>query len=251
MLIDINVSFGNWPFQKFLFDTPGKLERHLKKEGISMAFVSPIESVFYPDPDVYNKILFKKLKIFHSLIPIPVINPFLSNWKELLKEYVAYKKIKTIKILPNYHNYSLSSESVNEMMEKLKERKIPLIIQIRLEDERNQYPLLKIKGVEIEEIIKLANHFPQVPVICLCPYFSEAILLVKETENIYVDISFVECLDTIVTLLKEIPARRVLFGSHTPFLYTRSAVMKIKSADISEKDIQAITFKNVRDLLKL
>ena len=130
MLIDVNVSFGNWPFQKFLFDTPGKLERHLKKEGISMAFVSPIESVFYPDPDVYNKILFKKLKIFHSLIPIPVINPFLSNWKELLKEYVAYKKIKTIKILPNYHNYSLSSESVNKMMKELKERNISSIVHV-------------------------------------------------------------------------------------------------------------------------
>ena len=68
MIIDINVSFGNWPFQRFLLDTPQKLARHLKTEGISSALVSSIEAAFYPDPDVYNEILFKKLKPYPFLM---------------------------------------------------------------------------------------------------------------------------------------------------------------------------------------
>lgn len=248
MLIDVNVSFGNWPFQKFLLDTPGKLAKHLKGEGISHALVSSTESVFYPDPDVYNKILFRKLRPYLFLIPIPIINPSLSNWKENFKRY---KKIKAVKILPNYHNYSLSAKSVNELMNELAKRKIPLMIQMRLEDERNQYPLLKVPGVNYKEIIKLANRFPRAPILCLCPYFPEAVSLVKETANVYVDIAFVERLNTVATLLKEIPASRILFGSHTPFLYTRSAMMKIKTADISRKDAQAIMFANISHLLRL
>ena len=251
MLIDVNVSFGHWPFQKFLLDTPGKLARHLNSEGISLALVSSIESVFYPDPDIYNELLWRKLKPYPFLMPIMTINPTLSNWKEILKKYVNFRKIKAIKILPNYYNYSLSSKSVNELMNELAERKIPLIAQIRLEDERNQYPLLKVKGVEIKEIIKLANRFPQIPILCLCPYFSEAVSLVKETSNIYVDISFVETLNTISALLKEIPASRILFGSHTPFLYTRSAIMKIKSANIPKRDSEAIVFANTCYLLRM
>ena len=248
MLIDVNVSFGNWPFQNFFLDTPGKLAKHLKKEKISSALVSSIETVLYPDPDVYNKLLFEKLKPYPFLIPIPIINPSLSDWRENLKKY---KRIKAIKVLPNYHNYSLSKKSVNVLMNELKERKMVLMIQMHLEDERNQYPLLKVSGVKFKEVIKLANRFPQIPILCLCPYYGEAVRLVKETANVYVDISFTEHLDTIATLLKEIPASRILFGSHTPFLYARSAVMKIESADISKKDAQVIMSRNISHLLKL
>ena len=126
-----------------------------------------------------------------------------------------------------------------------------LIIQMRLGDERNQYPLLKVAGVDYKEIIKLANRFPEIPIICLCPYMREAILLVKETRNIYIDISFIETVNTVTALLKEIPATRILFGSHTPFLYTRSAIMKIKSAENSEKDLNAIMFNNAHCLLEI
>jgi predicted TIM-barrel fold metal-dependent hydrolase len=66
-----------------------------------------------------------------------------------------------------------------------------------------------------------------------------------------VDISFVETLNTVSALLKEIPATRVLFGSHTPFLYTRSAIMKIKAAEISQEDLDAITYGNAQRLIKL
>lgn len=250
-VIDVNVSFGNWPFQKFLQDRAAKLSRHLKSEGISLALVSSIESVFYSDPDVYNRLLLEKLKPDPSLSPVMVFNPFLSGWKQRLAEYTDSREIKAVKILPNYHNYSLSSPSVEELVGELIRRKMLLIIQMRMEDERNQYPLLKVAGVEFEQVIKLANRFPQASILCLCPYYQEAIALVKETDNVYVDISFTEQLDTVVSLLKEIPASRVLFGSHTPFLYTRSAVMKIKSADISKKNLKAIMFNNASHLLKL
>jgi len=254
MLIDVNVSFGNWPFQTFLQDSVVKLSKHLKSEGISLALVSSIETALYPDPDIYNKSLFKKLKPYSNLIPVTVINPALSDWKERYEEYINSWKVRAIKIFPNYHNYSLSSKFVDDFMNELFKRKnTVLIVQMRLEDERNQYPLLKVAEVDYKKIIKLANRFPGILIICLCSHFREAIFLVKETKNIYVDISFIETLNTVfktnTALLKEIPASRILFGSHTPFLYTRSAVMKIKSAEIFKKDLNAITFNNTRRLL--
>jgi predicted TIM-barrel fold metal-dependent hydrolase len=76
-----------------------------------------------------------------------------------------------------------------------------------------------------------------------------AIVLVKETNNIYVDISFAEKLDTIVSLLEEIPAKRILFVSHTPFLYTQSAAMKTKAVDISKNKFDAIAGGNALNLV--
>ena len=254
MLIDVNVSFGNWPFQTFLQNSVAKLSKHLKSEGISLALVSSIETTLYPDPDVYNKSLLKKVKSYSNLIPVMVLNPALSDWKEKYEEYTDSQKFRVIKILPNYHNYLLSSKFVNDFMNELSKKKnAVLIVQMRVEDERNQYPLLKVSGVDYKEIIKLANRFPGVSIICLCSCFREAVSLVKETKNIYIDISFIETLNIVfktnTALLKEIPAGRILFGSHTPFLYTRSAIMKVKSAEISEKDLNAIMFNNARCLL--
>lgn len=251
MLIDVNVSLGRWPFQRFVPATPKKLAEHLKAEGISSAFVSAIEAVFYPDPDVYNKLLRRRLGPHSNLMPVIVVNPALANWREALKVHLGSPQVKAVKIVPNYHNYSLARRSAAELMDELTARKIPLLIQMRIEDERNQYPLLKVAGVDYKGIIKLANRFQGLPIICLCPYFREAIPLVKETTNIYVDISFVEKLDTVASLLKEIKSERVLFGSHTPFLYTRSAVMKIKEARIAKRDFNALAFRNACRLLNM
>jgi len=250
MMIDVNVCFGHWPFQKFPYSTLRALDEGLKKEGISQSLVSSLDAVLYPDPDWGNESLLPGLSFYPNLMPVGVVNPLLSNWRETLERCIGWEA-KAIKIFPNYHSYPLSSSVVTALINELARRKMPLLVQMRLEDERNQYPLLKVSGVEIEEVIKLANHFPEVPVFALCPYFKEAIDLVKNSTNIYVDISFVEILNTVSALLKEIPATRVLFGSHTPFLYTRSAIMKIKATEIHRKDLEAITHRNIRRLMKL
>ena len=250
MIIDANVSFGHWPFQKFPYSTPGELNKDLMKEGISQILVSSLDAVLYPDPELGNEIFLPGLKSYPSLVPVGVINPSLSNWKEALQRCIRWGT-KAIKIFPNYHYYSLSSPVVDGLMDELVGRKMPLMVQMRLEDERNQYPLLRVSGVEVKKVIKLASHFPEISILALCPYFKEAIDLVKNSANIYVDISFVEILDTVSALLKEIPATRVLFGSHTPFLYTRSAIMKLKAAEISQEDLEAITCGNARRLMRL
>lgn len=250
MIIDVNVSFGHWPFQKFPHSTVRGLDRELMKEGISKSLISSLDAVLYPDPDWGNEILLPSLTSYPSLIPVGVINPSLSDWKETLERGIRWGA-RAIKIFPNYHNYSLSSPVIDGLMDELARTRVPLMVQMRLEDERNQYPLLKISGVEPKEIIKLASHFPEIPILVLCPYFKEAIDLVKNSANIYVDISFVEILNTVSALLEKIPATKVLFGSHTPFLYTRSAIMKVKAAEISQEDLEAITCGNAQRLIRL
>lgn len=250
MILDVNVSFGHWPFQKFQQDTVAKLRKCLIEEDISSALVSPIDSIFYQDPNWGNEFLLSRLKRCPDLIGVGVVNPSLSNWQKTLDKCIHYWKVKAIKIFPNYHNYSLALSPIDEFLAKLSKDKILLIIQTRLEDERNQYPLLKVKGVSVEEIVELANSFPKFPILCLCPYFEEAVSLTNGAPNIYVDISFTETLNTVESLIEKIPANRVVFGSHTPFLYTHSAVMKIKSANISKRERKAIMFANARQMIE-
>ncbi|PIZ17279.1 hypothetical protein COY51_00635 [Candidatus Desantisbacteria bacterium CG_4_10_14_0_8_um_filter_39_17] len=246
MIIDVNVNFGFWPFQKFHENTLRKLNEHLKKENISFALISSLEAVFYPDPEMGNQDLLMKLKKYKNLLPVAVANPKINNWKEIL----GNNKYKAIKIIPNYHYYSLLDKKALDLIGEVNNKKITLIIQMRFEDERSHYPLLKVKGVSVQEIKEISLKFPALSIIALCPYFAESIELAN-LPNVCTDISFVESLDTLHSLLAKVPAEKVLFGSHTPFLYTKAAIMKLKYGSISKKDYEKIAYKNASQLFNI
>ncbi|MFA6104605.1 MAG: amidohydrolase family protein [Victivallaceae bacterium] len=246
-MIDINTALGNWPFLRFSQTTPAKLSKHLKQEGISQALVSSIDAIFYPDPDVYNQLLAVSLKSFPELLPVFIVNPILSNWERI----VDSSKVKAVKIYPGYHNYSLLSNPVYSLADKLIENGMSLMIQMRVEDERSHHPLCQIPAVPVADIVKLAGKYPSLPVVCLCPYFAELVPLTSNTENVYVDISFVETMNTMTRVLRDVPAEKILFGSHTPFLYTRAATMKTEYAEIDKKTLTLITETNAKKVFKL
>ncbi|MFH1969906.1 MAG: amidohydrolase family protein [Verrucomicrobiota bacterium] len=247
MIVDVNTSFGRWPFHKFNVNSTQALAKHLNAAGITRALISSIDGILYPDPLACDAELFKAVKSMPMLIPVPTINPCLANWRKALET----NGLKAVKIIPNYHNYPLADPAVGQLMEVLADRRIPLIIQMRVNDERNQYPLMKIPGVDLRAVVRLANTCREAPVICLCAYHGEAIELVQKTVNVHVDISFIETFQTLPTLLRKIPAERILFGSHTPFLYTASAVMKLNAARLTSKSYKAIASANAQRLFDI
>lgn len=199
------------------------MAKQLRTAGITRAFVSSMDAVLYPDPAVCDSELFKTVSAERMLIPVPTVNPCFSDWRTR----AAGTGLRAVRIVPNYHQYALDAPAVTCLVDVLSKARMPLIIQMRVDDERNQYPLMKVPGVDCESIIRLANAHKTVPFVCLCAYRYEAVQLVKKTKNVSVDIAFIESFKTLPTLLKEIPAERVLFGSYTPFCYTASAVAKL------------------------
>ena len=249
MLIDVNCSLGFWPFLMEQQTSAAKLAKHLAAEGVTQALVSPLESVLCPDPHVPSLRLLGQLKKHPELIPVPVVDPSLTNWRECLGAYDEAGHSRAVKIIPNYHRYALDAGCVDELMAAMAKR--TLMIQMRVEDERQHYPLMKVPGVGVDHVVALANRCPRVPIVCLCPYLAEATRLVKETANVHVDLAFIEYTTTIKFALGRIPAKRLLFGSHTPLLYTRANVMKMQHADAPRRDVNAIAAGNAKRLFKL
>ena len=116
----------------------------------------------------------------------------------------------------------------------------------RVEDERNQYKRMKVPGVPLEQVIDLQNRFADETIVCLNTYFKEAVRLGEKTNRVCVDLSFAETFNTVDSLLDHVPADRILLGSHAPFLYTRSAVLKMKGAQVSNKLRTKIQTENAR-----
>jgi len=242
MIIDVNVNYGIWPFRKFYIDSLKKLEKKLKENKIDFAFISHLGGVLnYQEVEEYNNELYKKIKGNKNFYFVPVINLNLKDAEENIE------KFKFIKIVPNYHLYSINDKKFTKIFRKISDLKIVVFLQMRYEDERNQNPLFKVKGMDIEEIKKFASNFPEIKIILLCSYYREAIELCK-MENIYSDISFIENYKTIKTLLNYIPADKILFGSHTPFLYTESQIAKIEYAEVKKEEIEKIKYRNILEL---
>jgi len=246
MITDVNLSLGQWPFQRFEIETPRQLAAHLRKHGIGEGWVCAVDSVLHPDPDVYDAELFRRLRGIRSLQFVKTVNPTLPNWRDSLRAWVGEKGVRAIKIYPNYHQYSLKDPCARELAAELRRLRLPLLIAMRLEDERGHHPLMKVPGVPWEDVVSLARAFPRVPVVALCAYFREARALTAGSRNLYVDLSFMEAMDTLKMAVGAMPARQILFGSHTPFFYTRAEVMKLSLANVGCRAWRLIARENAR-----
>jgi predicted TIM-barrel fold metal-dependent hydrolase len=246
VIVDCNVSLGHWPFARLTVETARELSVHLQRHGIERALVSSADAVLFPEPEECNERLRSALEGFPSLLPVPVLNPRTASAAVIL----AGPGLRAVKLIPNYHGYSLSDPRAVAVCREAARRGVPVMVQMRMEDERGHYELLKVPGVGVEDVTALASAVPGLTLVALCPYFAEARTLAK-VPGILVDISFTEVPDTLAQLCAAVPASNILFGSHTPLSYTGAAVAKLASAEIGEKERQMIGSGNAIRVLHL
>jgi predicted TIM-barrel fold metal-dependent hydrolase len=67
--------------------------------------------------------------------------------------------------------------------------------------------------------------------------------------NVCFDISMVEGVGGVARLAKKLSVHRVLFGTHYPLFYFESAVLKVREAEFTEAERQAVLDSNALRLL--
>lgn len=252
MYIDINVSTGPWPFQRFALSSLNDLQAHLSERDIEAALVSHLGTVFHADPQPFNEELSIGAAGLPAIRPVPVINPTLPGWERMIETLISEHAPTAVKALPSQHLYSLESAEAEQLAGRLLEAGLPLLLQLRLEDERSQYRGLNTRGVPADQIIGLHRRFPALSIVCLNAYLPEAISIAGQTaETVCFDIAFTEHGNTVDFLTAEIVPERLLLGSHTPFLYTDAALLKIRHSTRDEAVKRRIGGDNARRIFRL
>lgn len=246
MLIDTNVNLGLWPFAPLPELNASQVAARLAAAGIRRAFVSPLGAVFQPDPMPANVALITAVGRTPALLPVPVINPALANWREQLDRCQAAAPIRAVKLFPNYHNYRLTARRLDDFMAAIAQTGLKLIVNVRLEDERHRYFALKIKGVPVADIARFLRHFPAQHVLLTGLYRHELKQLAADHKNFSADIAFSEWVETVKDLLTVIPARRLMLGTNTPLLSTRAQADKLRLAQIPTRTKALIGTDNAR-----
>ena len=243
MLFDTHVHLGRWPFTLVPDRSATKLAAHLRAHGIRRALVSPLDAVLGPDPLPANQALFAAVRRTPALLPVPTVNPALAHWGEQL-DFAATGPLRAIKLYPNYHNYRLDSHRFDAFFAEVLKRKLKLIINVRIEDDRHRYFALRIKNVPTKQIISFLKQHPRLHPLLIGPGLPELRVMMKSCENFSTDTSFVEWIESMMTLVREFPVRRVMFASHTPFFVTQASIAKLSTARISATQRAAIEYGN-------
>lgn len=250
MFVDVNCSLGNWPFAPFQIRDAGMLQRHLESEAVDAALVSSVDALFVADPQECNRRLLEALAPHDSLFPVPVLNLRTRTWRGELETYQRHPAVRAVKIHPNYHNYGMGDPELTELATALCDADLPLIVALRVADERLHNPQMQVPGVPVEPLAALARSHASLPVICINAYRNE-IVRANGPENLYFDIAFAEYYKTVSSLAAHVPAANLLFGSHTPFFVTRAASMKIAWCELPDEQREQVAAATARRIFRL
>ena len=249
-LIDTSVFCGYWPFRCLEHRTPETLKAHLEQRGVHRAWVSSSEAVLCPDPMQANEPLFSAVQGDSFFLPVGIVDITLAAWERDARICIERLGSRALKLLPNYHQYELSDPRVGELVRLAQEADIPVCIQIRMMDERSHHPLMVVPAVSAPDLADLANRHPEARFLA-CGAYHRDLKGLSGATNLWAEISLVESAQTLSGAVAAIGSERLVFGSHSPFIYFGAVAAKldVDPTDVPREEVEAMRENNATVLL--
>lgn len=250
-MIDTNVTLHRWPFRRVAGDDPADLLARLNEKGVTQAWAGSFESLLHRDISAVNARLIADCQKYGPkfLLPFGSINPKLPDWQEDLRRCCEEYGMAGVRLHPNYHGYTLEDPVCLGMFSMAARYNLVVQIALSMEDERTQYPLMRVPPVDPSPLPGLIRQSPNLRILLLNGTRTTFSREIAQVQNICFDISNVEGVGGVSRLISETSVSRVVFGSHFPLFYFESALLKIREAALSEDQAQAVSEGNARALL--
>ena len=255
-MIDTNVNLFRWPFRRVVGDDPAELVARLGKKGVTQAWAGSFEGLLCRDVASVNARLATACHKHGAnfLIPFGCINLKLPDWEEDLRRCHENHHMVGIRLNPNYHGYGLGDPAFAKLLSMAADRKIIVQIALSMEDPRTQFPLMPVPPVDPTPLADLIPRMPQLNLVLLnAGYWGGArtpgVRAITKAGNAYFDIAMNEGVGGLERLIAETSPSRVVFGSHYPFFYFESALLKVRSAGLPRDQELAVYEGNARSLL--
>ncbi len=253
-MIDVNVSVGPWPFRRFPGDTPADLVARLRHRGVTQAWAGTFEGIFHRDTSAANARLAKACASAGTgfLMPFGSVNPAAPGWKEDLRRCHEVHRMPGIRLHPNYHGYTLADAAFIEVLRAAGDRKLIVQLALNVEDERTQHPLMRIPPLDPSPLAQAVAAVPHVKLVVLNRMRAPAgeALAALAHAGVHFDFAMTEGVDGVGELMKQVSPQQLLLGSHSPFQYFDSALLKVKESAITGGDAAAILTGNAQRLLR-
>ena len=273
-IVDVNINLSRWPGRRLPRDETASLVENLRSHSVVEAWAGSFDGLLHKDLAAVNERLAHECRTRTGirLIPFGSVNPLLPDWEEDLRRCVEQHHMPGIRLHPNYHGYKLDHPSFARLLKLAAEHRLLVALAVIMEDERTMHPLLRVPSVNLDPLPALVTQTPGLRLILLNALsgFSpssrsplppggkgqgegnsrgETLVTLVRSGEVYVEIAMLERLGGVANLLKEVPLERVLFGSHAPFFYFESALLKLKESALSAEQLKSLQEENARRLI--
>jgi predicted TIM-barrel fold metal-dependent hydrolase len=255
-LIDTNVSLSRWPCRRLPLDETPALVAKLRSQAVKQAWAGSFDGLLHKDIASVNARLTEDCRKQGRglLVPFGSVNPVLPGWEEDVRRCHEEHKMPGIRLHPNYHGYKLDDPAFSRLLDLACERGLIVQLAVTLEDERTQQRLMRAAPVDVAPLAALLASRPNLRMVLLnwARGVSNALMAkLVAAGQVCFDIATVEGVGGVANLLAHVSADRVVFGSHAPFFYLESAVLKLKESALNEPQLSAVRAGNARRLLGL
>ncbi len=253
-ITDVNVSLSRYPFRRLPLDEPQTLVPKLRSLNITQAWTGSFDALLHRDIAAVNERLFDDCRRHGQgvLIPFGAINLMLPDWLEDMRRCHEIYRFPGVRLHPNYHGYKLDHPAFVQLLEQATKRDLIVQLTDHIEDDRTLHPLVRVAPVDFSPLIKLMPQFPATKLILLNALKmsrGEPLASFSPFANVHLDITALEQVGGIRSVLDRFPATRLLFGSHAPFFYPESSVLKLQESALSGEALNQICHENALHLL--
>jgi uncharacterized protein len=253
-IIDTNISLSRWPFRRLPLDDTKKLVATLKNSGVTQAWACSFDALLHKNIAAVNETLAMECRRHAEkmLLPFGTVNIKLADWHEDLRRCHEQHQMRGIRLFPNYHGYKLDDPEFAKLFAASESRGLIVQFALSMEDERVQHPLVRVPNVDAEPLLHLLSRFPKVKVVLLNWFRSvkkDLLPRLAKTKQVWFDIAMVEGVGGVTNLLTDIPAEQIVFGSHAPFFYLKSALLKLRESPLLGRKLHFIERGNAETLV--
>ena len=252
MIVDTHVYLSRWPFRRLPDDEPEALVARLRRHGVAQAWASTFDGLFHKDVGAANARLVQDCRRHgpNLLAPFGSVNPKLPDWQEDLRRCQEEYKMPGIRLHPNFHGYTLDDPLFAELLRMACARGLIVQLAVQMEDDRVQYPLMKVLPVDLAPLAKVAVGIPKLRLMLLNGIRSvnrPALQSLLRVPGMRFEFAMLDGVGGVARLVEEVTAARVMFGSYTPFYNFESALLKMKEAGLAEAVARRINERNARE----
>jgi uncharacterized protein len=239
---DASTWLGRWPFLGESAATADELAYEAARCGVERMLVSPLDALLNVIPSFANERARASIARESALVFVPVVNPSLPGWHPPDRELEA----RCIRIAPGYHHYELTEEICRGLAGFAHRKALLVQVVVRMEDERNQSPLLNVVQPRLESLSLLARTLTPLPVLVHNLTIAEMAEVGRNAPTAYFDIAYAESFSTMESILEVIAPDRVVFGSNFPIFTFDAAAAKVESWHAERVDKSAVRGGNLQ-----
>lgn len=251
-VIDVSGFVGAWPFRSIPRSSRDDLQTLADGLGLRRVVVSSFENLFWENASDAARQTAVAVEGDPLLEHFPMVNPPFPGALDALKRLYDEHPFRGVRLLSNYHRYSLDDPAVAELIAWTHSRNIVVQVFRRIVDERLHY-MLEVPSVPDDQLWALAERYPEQRFIFSALWYGEIVGTAHTLGNpdrIWFDVSRCRGPENWpAQLVEEVPARQIVFGSLWPLQVIRSTLAEIIYAPFDDATRAMILHDNAAALL--